>query len=235
MDPTGTVQLKFTRPQLSKSTGTIPTRRDFERELAPVLKDLDSSSRRLFVADARKLAKRKLEFERLREHYRQKVPDVRASIRTHGKLITLVHRAIQTLLNAHEVAVVEDNQLLKNFEVTEAMRMLMAAENDLVWVKDHMLPAMIYPKLRKPNEKPSQFKIPEHAQPTIPGFGLVKIDNWLISELDQLLDRCQSLRGNGRVINRDKIIQAVFRSAFPNAGRQLEQIKTARRRAKRQR
>jgi hypothetical protein len=227
-----TVQLKFTPPKISSSSGTIPPITDFERDLAPALNGMCDKSKRDFVRGAFRLAKSKLRLERLRDYYRDEVPGIRTSIKNHKKVITQIRRAIEALKEAHAKAEVEDDQLLLDLQVTEAQELLMAAEADLVWLTDHFLPGGIYPALRRHREKSSQITFPQRAQPEIPGFGVVEIDRWLIVELDRLLDGCRS-RNGGKVANRDKIIQAVFQSAFRGAGRQIDQIKAARLRARR--
>ena len=130
LDMNGMVRLIFKKPQICGSRGTIPPVEIFGERLATVLRHFDCASKILFVEGAHKLALRKLEFERLGEHYRQQETTLRASIKNHSKLITLVARAIKTLEKAHSAAALEDAQLLDNFEVTEAMRMLIAAKNE---------------------------------------------------------------------------------------------------------
>jgi hypothetical protein len=200
-----------------------------------MLAGMHDTSREPFVRGAYDLAKRKLEFERLREHYEQEVPDVKTSIKNHKKVITRIRMAIAAIDAAQREAEVEDDQLLTNFDVMKAQQLLKEAEADLIWVKNDMFPALVHPELRENPETATTFKVPSHARPDIPGFGVVKIDHWLIEKLDLLLDECLNKDKQMLRDGRNKIIRAVFSIAFPNAARQLDQIKTARSRSRRRR
>ena len=223
-------------PSLGNSTGKgeLPSFDKFESELTPDLKLIHDPLRRSFLFRAFELATQARKMEEEGEHLERQAPQIRASIAEHKKIVTQIRKAIKAIELAEGVAREEDPDLLKNLDVIAAQELLVEAEADLSWITDEMLPGSIHPELRKKGKKPTRFSLPSYSSKAFPGFGVVKIDYWLIEELDKCLDSARTTKGNIGTVGRDRIIKKVFEVAFSKT-HPMEQIKTARIRMARQR
>lgn len=221
-------------PSLGNSTvkRELPSFDKFESELTPDLKLIHD--RRSFLFRAFELVKQTRKMEEEGEHLERQVPQIRASIAKHRKIVTQIRKAIKAIELAQGVATEEDPDLLKNLDVIAARELLVQAKADLSWIMDEMLPGLIHPELRKKGKKPTRSFLPSYSSKEFPGFGVAKLNHWLIEELDKCLGTALTTKGKIRRVGRDRIIKKVFEVAFSKT-HPMEQIKTARIRMARQR
>jgi hypothetical protein len=226
------------QPGQSSETATAPkpllSFDEFAKALEPELQGLHELTRPTFALRAYELVREKVQLERLRERFEKQPSELRGSIRAHGKILTQIRKSIRAIDAAQNEAKVEDPEMLKNFDVMEARRLLMMAEADLVWVKDQFLPSVIHPELRKGQEKVTKLAMPMHSALPV-GFGTAKVDYWFIGKIDQLLETiCITAKLEAVKIGRDKIIHKIYQTAFSET-REIDRIKNARLRMARKR
>jgi hypothetical protein len=171
---------------------------------------IPDADRRALLAKIYRLAARKVAMDQLREHAWKRAPDLRKSIDNHRKIRICLQKAVKNITEGRQTA--EDPELLKNFDVDEAQRLIELAINDVRWVEEHMFPGMIHAQLRKNGEIHTTLRLPSSEQ-RLPGFGYAQTDHWLIRELEKSLQECtmtQKIK-KGELVD---LIVVVFKAAF---------------------
>jgi hypothetical protein len=192
----------------------LPTFEDLKRALSSELTIIKEDQRDDLVRKISDLVARKVELEKLQQHYEKMAPDFRGSIRMHKKVLTQLANAIDAIETAKKIAEPEDSEMLKNFDVIRAQELLLEAAKDIAWVAFEFFPGWIYPDLRKGQEQSTKFKPPTHAVAQLPGLGVAAVNHWLIIQLDECLDDFVTPKGEKIKAGRDNLIAKVFKTAF---------------------
>jgi hypothetical protein len=190
---------------MSSGTETVPTFDDLKRQIAPELEIVHKRQRNRLVREIVRLAKRKLAADTHSQFSEDQVGDIRGSIANHKKMLTCILNAIKEIDAAKKIGEVEDRTILKHYQVLEARFLLQEAAKDIAWVKDHMFPGMIPPKLRNSKDRKTRFPLQSEK---------VNRSHWFIRELNTRLNDFVDPHGQTLKFGRDRLITKVLGVAF---------------------
>lgn len=192
--------------EMASITETVPTFEELKRQLSTELKFVSERQRNRLVREVIKIAKRRISMEKFDRMSERRVPEVRASIDNYKRTLTHIIKAINEIEAAKKINEVEDRVLMKYLQILEARDLLVWAAKDLLWMKDHLLPGHIPPRLR--NWKDRKTRSP------LQWWTKLNYAHWFIRELDTKLNTFKGSQGEKFETGRDRLIQKVLSVVF---------------------
>lgn len=201
----------------------------FQQTLSPNLARIDQKLRPYVLIALYSRAAQARDLETLRDNEKRLSKALRAKRIGARRVRAHIKNALKCIAMAREAA-----ESLMHPELNNATFILKALLADVTSI-EQVSAAGIHPDLRTERERMATADVSVREWLHVDGFGVAKIDHWMIESIDRYLESVWTTGGFSlRSADINRIIVAVFAAAFGETC-ELGRVKTARRRLRKKR